>query len=235
MKNIIMLFAVVALLASNVKQETKESDFAQKKGSEYTTIKLNDRFNNTLKKGNWDSIYRYDEATFSPVYLGDVKSEIKLIYKPELTGNRMYDWECAWRWKSPSDSTLLITIDTSRVIGYPMGIWEYYKKPEYRRNIMSYPVFLENISEDTMSVGFGDVLDLMVENKDENGQWQKMLEPFIYDCGTGLGYIYLAPHQIAVTAMPICEGSYRTEMRIVFRVSSDQCIYSNVFEDFWNE
>ena len=228
MKKILILFAVVALLACNLKQETKVSDFAQKKGSNYTTIELNDRFNNPLIKGNWDSIFKDHEATFSPVYLGDVKSEIKLIYKPELTGNRMYDWECAWRWKIPSDSTLLITIDTSRVIGYPMGIWEYYKKPEYRRNIMSYPVFLENISEDTLSVGVGDVLTLIVENKDENGQWQKMLKPFIYDCGTGLGYIYLAPHQIAVTALPICEGTLRTELRMGFILSREKCIYSNV-------
>lgn len=209
------------------------SALAQQETRDYTSIKLKDKFDNPLRKGAWDEVFKHHEAEFAPLYLGDAKSEIKLTYKPELTGNRIENED--GQYKKPSDSTLLIYIDTSRIIGCPMSVWEYYKKPEYRRDIMAFPVFLENISTDTLIVGFGDVLLVTIEAKDKDGQWYSILRPFYYGCGTDLKSIYLAPHQIAVTALPICKGYSCKELRLVFLLSHNQHIYSNIITYFLDE
>lgn len=243
MKKLLANFAIV--LALYACTENISQVIPQKETTDYSSIKFNDRFDNPLKKGVWDSLFEYHEAVFAPVYLGDVKPEIKLIYKPELTGNRIdavEEWEAPFEYdterrmlKYPTDSTLLITVDTSRIIGYPMCLWEYYKTPEHRQGIMSYPVFVENTSDDTLQVGEGDVLPITIEAKRKDGQWHELYSIYIYECGTGLLDIYLAPHQIAVVAMPVCEGTFRTELRLGYCLSRDKRIYSNEFEGFINQ
>lgn len=243
MKKLLAFFVVVLMVSACT--ESHSQVISSKEKTDYSSIQFNDRFDNPLKKGVWDSLFEYHEAVFAPVYLGDVKPEIKLIYKPELTGNRidaLEEWEVPFEndtegriLKNPTDSTLLITVDTDRIIGYPMYLWEYYKTPEYRQGIMSYPVFVENTSDDTLKIGLGDVLPITIEAKGRDGQWHELYRIFIYECGTGLLDIYLAPHQIAVVAMPVCKGTFRTELRLGYCISRDKRIYSNVFEGFINQ
>ncbi len=243
MKKLLAFFVVVLMVSAYT--ESHSQVISSKEKTDYSSIQFNDRFDNPLKKGVWDSLFKYHEAVFAPVYLGDVKPEIKLIYKPELTGNRidaLEEWEVPFEndtegriLKNPTDSTLLITVDTDRIIGYPMYLWEYYKTPEYRQGIMSYPVFVENTSDDTLKIGLGDVLPITIEAKGRDGQWHELYRNFIYECGTGLLDIYLAPHQIAVVAMPVCKGTFRTELRLGYCISRDKHIYSNVFEGFINQ
>ncbi len=243
MKKLLAFFVVVLMVSACT--ESHSQVISSKEKTDYSSIQFNDRFDNPLKKGVWDSLFKYHEAVFAPVYLGDVKPEIKLIYKPELTGNRidaLEEWEVPFEndtegriLKNPTDSTLLITVDTDRIIGYPMYLWEYYKTPEYRQGIMSYPVFVENTSDDTLKIGLGDVLPITIEAKGRDGQWHELYRNFIYECGTGLLDIYLAPHQIAVVAMPVCKGTFRTELRLGYCISRDKHIYSNVFEGFINQ
>ena len=243
MKKLLAFFVVVLMVSACT--ESHSQVISSKEKTDYSSIQFNDRFDNPLKKGVWDSLFKYHEAVFAPVYLGDVKPEIKLIYKLELTGNRidaLEEWEVPFEndtegriLKNPTDSTLLITVDTDRIIGYPMYLWEYYKTPEYRQGIMSYPVFVENTSDDTLKIGLGDVLPITIEAKGRDGQWHELYRNFIYECGTGLLDIYLAPHQIAVVAMPVCKGTFRTELRLGYCISRDKRIYSNVFEGFINQ
>ncbi len=121
---------------------------------------------------------------------------------------------------------MIITIDTSRTIGSPMGIWEYYKRPEYRNEKMTYPVFIDNVSNDTLIIGFGNILPIIIEAKDKEDNWKPIQSRFIYDCGTGLTEFYLPPNQIAITAMKIFTGHYRTKLRLAFGYSNN-VIYSN--------
>ena len=201
---------------------------------DYSTIELADRFTNKLETAKWDDVLGVDGMEFAPVYLGDIKPLVQLTYKPELTGNRI-DLD-DHIMGSPTDSTLFLTIDTNRIVGLPMSIWEYYKKPEYRRGIMAFPVFLENISNDTMDVGSGDLFtNIIVEAKNKDGQWQRLSHPYIFECGTDMKTIFLAPHQIAITAMPVCQGDFRTLLRLVFLLNDDKCLYSNVIEGFVDE
>ncbi|MFV0530959.1 MAG: hypothetical protein ACK5MD_05935 [Flavobacteriales bacterium] len=119
-----------------------------------------------------------------------------------------------------------IYIDTTRTIGFSMGVWENYKKPEYRVNKKSYPIFMENLSTDTLRVGLGDILPMVTEIKDSLGQWIEIERPFIYDCGTGLTEFYLPPNQVVITALRQYLGKIKTKYRVKYELS-DKAIFSN--------
>lgn len=188
--------------------------------NDYSAIKLIDKFSNKLVK---DKVFKKTEAQFSPIYIGEKKAEVNLVYKTKKIGNRVEEWD---KYKRPVVNQIKITIDTSRIVGSPMGVWEYYKKPEYRNEEMSFPVFIENLSTDTLNIGFGDIFPIFIEAKDAEENWRPIQIPFIYDCGTGLTEFILSPRQIAITTMKIYEGDFKTKLRLVFGYSNKK-IYSN--------
>ena len=205
------------------KEKIETSSIQQVKATssnDYSAIKLIDRFDNKLVQ---DTTSEKTEAQFSPVYIGEKKNEVSLTYKTEKIGNRVEQWD---RHKRPNEKSLIITIDTRRIIGSPMGVWEYYKKPEYRNEKMAFPVFIENLSTDTLNIGFGDILPIIIEAKDKEGKWRPIQRQFIYDCGKGLSEFYLAPSQISITTMKIFAGDFNTKLRLAYGYSGDK-IYSN--------
>lgn len=206
----------------NKKQETTDSTMtvSQDAIADYSGIILKDKFENELKK---DTASEMTEAQFSPVYIGEMQPEISLTYKTDKIGNRTEFWD---KYGRPEKDEIVITIDSTRTIGSPMGVWEYYKKPEYRNEKISYPVFIENTNKDTLTIGFGDILPIIIEAKDENGNWKPIQTPFFYDCGTGLTEFYLAPKQIALTTMKIFDGNFKTKLRLSYEMG-DQKFLSN--------
>lgn len=229
MKKLLLLFIVLQLSNSISAQKADKieeivtNQIQQVKTSinnDYFAIKLIDRFNNKLVK---DTAFEKTEAQFSPIYIGEKKAEVYLNYKTERIGNRVEEWE---KYKKPEANQIIITIDTSRIVGSPMGVWEYYKKPEYRNEKMSFPVFIENLSTDTLNIGFGDILPIFIEAKDIEGNWRPIQRQFIYDCGTGLTEFILNPGQIAITTMKKFAGDFKTKLRLVFGYS-DNKIHSN--------
>jgi hypothetical protein len=112
------------------------------------------------------------------------------------------------------------------VVGFPMGIWEYYKKPEYRLNKKSYPIFIKNKTSDTLSIGFGNILPIITESQDSTGHWKKIERQFSYFCGTGLTKFYLPPNEIAITTLRINYGKKNTKFRVKFKLGENE-IYSN--------
>ncbi|PSK83751.1 hypothetical protein CLV93_103166 [Prolixibacter denitrificans] len=107
-----------------------------------------------------------------------------------------------------------------------MSVWEYYKKPEYRVGKKSYPIFIENKSSDTLSIGLGDILPMITETKDTLGEWTEIERPFIYDCGTGLTELYLPPNEIVITALRQNFGTTNTKFRVKYELA-DSAVYSN--------
>ena len=99
-------------------------------------------------------------------------------------------------FKDLSDSRVKITIDTSRTIN------------------TTYPVFIKNLDADTISVGFGWQLPLIMEALDSNGAWRPIQERFRYMCGMGIGPVILPPGEIVLTTAPIYTGNFFTMLRL---------------------
>jgi hypothetical protein len=221
MKQIVTIILSILVLTSCQNREEKNKTVEiEKISSPYSDLILYDSFDNEL---TLDTISTRFEAQFSPVYIGELKDSIKLTYKTSKLEQRTNDWD---KYKRPSPSDLNIYIDTTKTIGFSMGVWEYYKKPEYRIDKKSYPIFIENRSADTISVGFGDILPMITEIKDSLGHWTEVERPFIYECGTGLTKFYLPPNQIMITALRQNFGTTKTKFRVKYELP-DKAIFSN--------
>jgi len=205
-----------------------ENDRNSNQKNYYSKLKLIDRFDNKLQK---DTATGISKAQFSPIYIGDKKNEIKITYKTSKVGNRMFK---RIKHKTPDSKSMIILIDTTKTVGSPMGVHEDYNKPEYRDNKIAYPVFISNLSNDTLDIGFGNILPIIMEAKDENGIWKPIQKKFKYECGKGLTEFYLGPKQIAITTMKLFEGTFKTKLRLVFSYSALKT-YSNVIDGYINK
>ncbi|GAA4776656.1 MULTISPECIES: hypothetical protein [Flavobacterium] len=77
-----------------------------------------------------------------------------------------------------------------------------------------HPALLRNRTKDTIPIGYGDIIPLILEAKDKSGKWKPIQEKFVYMCGNGVGTIVLPPKEIAVTLVPIFNGNYKTQLRL---------------------
>lgn len=224
MKQIVSIILTLLVLTSCQNRENKnlllEIEKSESTELPYSNVVLYDNFDNELLL---DTMSNHFEAQFSPVYIGDLKDSIRLTYNPSKIENRTPDWD---KYKRPNPKDLGIYIDTTKTIGFSMSVWEYYNKPEYRVGKKSYPIFIENKSSDTLSIGFGDILPMTTEIKDSLGQWAEIERPFIYDCGTGLTEFFLPPNQVVITALRQNFGTTEAMFRVKYELV-DNAIYSN--------
>jgi len=102
------------------------------------------------------------------------------------------------------DSAVIqITIDTSIIIP---STNTYCTK--------AHPILLQSLEKDTICIGVGKYVELLLEALDIDNQWKAIQKPFRYGCGVGLNQITLPPHYTALVACPIFEGSFRTLLRL---------------------
>lgn len=77
-----------------------------------------------------------------------------------------------------------------------------------------FPVMLTNLDTDTIFIGYGRHIPIVMEATDSLGNWKPIQERFIYMCGNGVGSIILPPNECVLTLTPIFQGNYRTKLRL---------------------
>jgi hypothetical protein len=116
---------------------------------------------------------------------------------------------------------------------HPFGYEEYAfaleESPEYnygesadikvrtdtsRKFLNSYPVLLTNKEPDTVCIGYGDYIPLIMEAVDSAGNWEPIEEPFIYVCGVGVKSVILPPGECVISLAPVFRGDYKTKLRL---------------------
>lgn len=80
----------------------------------------------------------------------------------------------------------------------------------------TYPVMLTNKESDTIEIGYGEVLPLIMEAKDKKGNWRPIEGRYTYGCGNGVGRIFLPPNEIVITLARIFKGDYKTQLRLKY-------------------
>jgi len=113
-------------------------------------------------------------------------------------------------YKFPEDSNVEILVDTSNTISN------------------SYPTLLKNLDKDTIIIGYGQQIPLIMEAKDSLGNWKPIQKRFVYMCGVGVGSIILPPKECAITLSPIYNGNYKTEIRLSFGGNHSNTFYGNI-------
>ncbi len=239
------LFLVLLILNSACEQIEQINDKSTQRHP-LSQIKLIDTFDNQLEL---DTVSSITEATFHPMYIGEKLDSIYLAYNSRAVTNRTEEWNHYKRldssvlvisyYRKPDSSSIIVFVDTTQMIG---SVQRYLIPPPpppnsdstfswetkyYRGKTKSYLVMIENISEDTLNLGYGEYLPLIIEAQDSLGLWKPIQEPHTYFCGTGLTYFYITPNQIAITSCKLFKGNYKTKMRLGYGFKPR--IYSNEF------
>ncbi len=172
-----------------------------------------------LEQPSWLSTAHYE-----PYYIGKVSDTLYIhplfSYQQEsysLDGNERQrsDYFVGWlenkEYKYAEQAKLNIYVDTTNL------------------NASTCHVIVTNIDSDTVTIGLGRHLELILEAKDSLDNWRPIQERFRYFCGTGLKTIILPPSECVVSLAPVYSGNYQTVMRLKMGEN-----YSNSFRGRMN-
>jgi hypothetical protein len=115
-------------------------------------------------------------------------------------------------YKRPSRNDLTLIVDTTRIIANQAA--ESLSRRSDLGAFKAYPVLMINSGRDTVYVGYGDFLRVIMEARDAEGEWRPIETRYVYRCGTGVMSIVLPPAFVALTSAPIYHGSFTTECRL---------------------
>lgn len=234
MKNWIFLLLLGLVACSDTEKELNSK--ANLGDNRFTSIELIDTLGHDL---SLDTAWFVSTAAFQPLYMGRQKDVVTLYYEASFMEYSTIDWD---QYKQPDSSELRIFVDTSRFIASvnrfaippppPPGLgdeikYEDWVETQHGKKVKSYPVYLKNISQDTLNIGYGDFLNVLIEARDSTGEWRAIQRPYIYFCGTGLSNYFLPPNEIALTSCKLFHGDYETSLRLVFAWRENVC--SNEF------
>ncbi|MFZ5551932.1 MAG: hypothetical protein ACOZCO_02360 [Bacteroidota bacterium] len=124
--------------------------------------------------------------------------------------NYFSHWLFCEKYKHRDSVDLSLAVDTTQIIA---NIFDGFN-PDTLYCIASYPVFLKNVSSDTVIIGYGEHIPIILEAKDESGNWNLIEEQYVYMCGVGLNSIILPPNEIVITSVRKFEGDFKTELRL---------------------
>ncbi len=145
------------------------------------------------------------EGNYRQVYIGDKKDTIFLMNGRELYKNYIYNHNKAKTYKRIDSTRITIEVDTTTILV------DKFTKTD---SLKSYPVFIKNITKDTVIIGAGNHFPMRLEAKNEKGIWKPIEEYFIYDCGTGLNTTLLPANKLAIVLVPIFKGSFKIKLRL---------------------
>ena len=224
MKQLVSILIILSSLTSCQDQVGNEMSADVKKSAKeavpYSELVLYDDFDGELFL---DTLVNRSMTQFSPIYIGELHDSIKLNYINSTLQNVTREWG---KYRSPGLKDLLIYIDTTRTIAFPMRRWAPDTEPVYRSSLTSFPIFIENKSFDTLTLGIEDRLPLIIERKDSLGQWVGIERPSFTRCMTLATAFFLPPNQVVITALRQNSEMATTQFRVKYALI-DTVMYSN--------
>ena len=179
-------------------------------------------------------------GNYNPIYIGPNKDSIYVSDRPNLEKYYIY-YDYGKLYNSPDTAGILLLIDTTKIISENSMIWEEYGNMLSSKVLIlkAFPVFVVNITKDTLDIGYGDHLPIVTEALDNKGTWRPIEEPYMYACGTGLNRILLPPNEIVVTSIPINKGKFKTKLRLRYGNILSREFFGTInptqFESEWDE
>lgn len=177
----------------------------------------------------WISVADYDI-----LYLGYEKDSIFVQHNDSIYKKNTRYYDAYDKYKGYHEAKIQLEIDLSQEIKEDTGMeWDemsnniFNTDSEYYK---SYPVIIKNHGKKPIIIGYtgyGEQLPLILEAKDQHGEWKAIEEQPMYSCGFGINPIILKPQEIIVTGVKIYQGSFETELRLGFKYGN---IYSKPFK-----
>lgn len=150
-------------------------------------------------------------ATYVPLYVGPPVDSVVADHRSAYRNGIDQGWldrstDLSY-YVEPKGGGLSIQVDTSQVIGNNGQPW-------YDDHHRAYPVAIAHDASDTLPIGYGMFIDLVMEARTPAGAWAPIEHPYIYECGNGLATVLLPPGAVALTSVPVDSGAYHTSCRL---------------------
>ncbi len=158
-----------------------------------------------------------------PPILEDTNQQNVIAYRTEASHFKKYyiDWLEEVDYPYAEESEIQIRVDSSKSIYNALPVW------------------LTNLDVDTVLIGYGTHIPLVLEAMDSIGTWIPIQEPFVYFCGVGVNSIFLPPNESVITFAPIFKGDFKTKLRLALGAHHsdpfDGFINYRQFESIFNE
>lgn len=159
-----------------------------------------------------DTIFLSTSLNFYPQPLS---SEVKATMpKRENPFEKYYiEWNEEKNYKDWTGAHIDIRIDTTTLIA------------------RSFPAMLTNRGTDTVFIGYGKHIPMMMEATDSLGNWRPIQETYRYVCGMGVGSIILPPNECVLTLVPVFSGRYKTALRLT--LGNNHSLPFTGFIEYW--
>ncbi len=169
-----------------------------------------DTLKENLEKRN---VFSLQTADYKCLYLGENRDT---IYACLPNPDDAYPEEVTNYHSDPKTEDVVIYIDTTKIISNHTYLLEQNSNEFYTKKYQAFPVILFNKGKDSLTVGNGNHLRLILEARNKSGKWMPIEEKYVYMCGTFLRFITVPPNQIAITSVPIDSGNFKTKLRLRF-------------------
>lgn len=227
-----VIFVLIGIIWSSCTERNEVDTELSFLTDSYHNIVLVDTFQNQLML---DTVSYVTFSDFHPLFIGQLIDSIYLSYLTRKIAHRTEYWDT---YPMPDSLALRIFVDTSRIVGNARGYIlpppppeledsTYWEQFNIRGKIKSYPVFISNQTTDTLNVGYGEYLPIVVQAIDSSGNWKNIQSHYRYSCGTGLTHFYLPPDETLLTSCQLYQGTYTTRLRLAFGLG--RINYSNEF------
>ena len=216
MKKLIAIFTVLSLISCKKEVQTFSKNI--------TIIQ------DTVQNLKIKNIKEKDYATSNIMYIGKIKDSVELLDnlflppppEPLVSSNEDKKWkkyrlkkEMIWEdlmkyLKDFHKYQLIkkenITLEFNEkdtIISFDDINLDYYK---------SFPIYIKNVSKDTLSLGTEGYFPLILKAKNKKGKWIEV-NKFPYNCGSFFKLVCLPPNEIIITSMFHYKGNYKTKLR----------------------
>lgn len=163
------------------------------------------------QKGDFKRAHYCQEGNFNPLYMGAMQDTILLNHDYLFdTCGICFEPSVSFGFMEPHD----LHLDTCQTITIRTAGYDFENESFSEGLNLAYPLYMRNTSSDTIIIGLGNHISLVLEAKNQFGEWQVIETIYNYICGTGLNFIISYPDQVTVTAVPIYQGSFKTQCRV---------------------
>lgn len=192
----------------------------------FSEINLIDNHTNKLYL---DTATRVTIAETHPLFIGKIQKNIELNYNYFQVTEKFNSLK---KHNNPYSNSITIFVDTTKKIGTTLNVFEYLDT-EKRNNKIAYPIFIKNKTKDTLTIGYGDIIPLIIEAKDNNQIWKPIQRKIHFECGTGIMSFILPPNNCVISFMKLYSGNFKTKLRLKYEYK-DISIYSNEIDGIIN-
>ncbi len=239
-----LIFFIVTILLSSCQLDKQKPD-KQKKVEERKNLKPFPKILDTIGIGkflHFDENTNYTWLTTSDYnffFIGKVRDTIfsypitKLFLPPEIKKSKSQtkyenlfkkyyvDWEDNREYKYCEQTEVEIQVDTTSI------------------STDFYPTLLINKDKDTILIGSGNHIRIIMEAIDTTGNWKPIQKRFIYMCGVGISSVVLPPNECVLTFAPIFKGNYKTQLRLRLGENYSNTFYGSInyrqFQDIFDD